>query len=622
MSDQSGRGLLALRDRAYAFVAARGLVSEEAVLAHVYGGIPPAALCVRLAAPLLEDARLERSAEGGWRTVSRQPPRERRELDELGLTTLALAASGPNPERGRVVRLCALHVRGGTTIERFTTTLNPSKRVPAYVTQRLGLAPEALDELPPFASILDDLVRFLDTRPVFAQDARLTWAFVSAEARRVGRVLAEPLLLDANETATRLLHLKGKPTLALVAAHLGIGSVRITQPEEEARVLGLVTARLLALADQQGLSGLETLLPSQAELDGDSGVCQPAALRRGLTARSQPDEPGVYVLRDVEQAALYVGKASRLRSRLEAYVHRPLGATRRLEGLVGSVEVVDSTVCATDLEALVLEARQIQRLQPRYNTVRRQRPPRLWIRLPPVPEPRASKPQPAGRRLEPSLGPGSADGEFVGPFRNETLAQRARLLARGVFQLDALRRGDQSVYEQTLQLAWRFLQVGGQFEAAETCARRHSTRLLQQVLAFDPAAMLLPADPRGTRYAVVRPGPAGIEGFVLDRGVLQAWSAVRDGDVRQFATDLLGVQAPRTGPDDTHVVVRWLGAQRPPAILLHLPLEHPHSGLDAADAIEAAALSLSDLLPQPGSAYVEDSRHALSCPAPGSIELT
>ncbi len=55
------------------------------------------------------------------------------------------------------------------------------------------------------------------------------------------------------------------------------------------------------------------------------------ALRRGDSARSLPDQPGVYVLRDTDQTPLYVGKARRLRSRLEAYVHRPLGATRRLD---------------------------------------------------------------------------------------------------------------------------------------------------------------------------------------------------------------------------------------------------------------------------------------------------
>ena len=34
-------------------------------------------------------------------------------------------------------------------------------------------------------------------------------------------------------------------------------------------------------------------------------------------------------------------------------------------------------------------------------------------------------------------------------------------------------------------------------------------------MAFDLASMLLPADPRFGRYAVVRPGPNGIEGLLL-----------------------------------------------------------------------------------------------------------
>ncbi len=218
MSSEPAPGFLALRDRAYAFVLALGPVSEDALLTHVYGGAPPAALRAQLAAPLLDDPRLERRPDGHWTATARRLPTRHAKLEASALTTLALAASGPSPERGRVVQLCALHVQAGSTLERFTATVNPKKRVPRYVTERLRLAPDVLDELPPFASILDDLVRFLGTRPVFAQDARLTWAFVSAEARRSGRVLAEPLLVDANELATRVLDWKGKPTLTPVPA--------------------------------------------------------------------------------------------------------------------------------------------------------------------------------------------------------------------------------------------------------------------------------------------------------------------------------------------------------------------------------------------------------------------
>src|SRR5438105_8893580 len=106
------------------------------------------------------------------------------------------------------------------------------------------------------------------------------------------------MLLDLNDLAVRLLDLKGKPSLSVVAAELGIGSIRIAHPDEEARVLALAGRRLLALGGAQDAARAAS------------------TLRRGSTARSLPDEPGVYVLRDRDQVALYVGKARRLRSRM------------------------------------------------------------------------------------------------------------------------------------------------------------------------------------------------------------------------------------------------------------------------------------------------------------------
>jgi hypothetical protein len=289
----------------------------------------------------------------------------------------------------------------------------------------------------------------------------------------------------------------------------------------------------------------------------------------------------VYVLRDTEQTPLYVGKARRLRSRMAAYVHRPLGATRRLEGLVGAVEAVDPLLCATDLEALVLEDREIRRLQPRYNTARQQRAPRLWIRLPPPPE----TSERAARRLELSLGPEATDGAFVGPFRNQTLADQARLLARAVFDLDGARRADRARYEEQLALAWRFL--NGETEPAEAQARLRAVPLLRRVLAFHLNAMLLPADPRHARYAVLRQGPTGVEGFVIDHGIFIS-STVLGDDTAEFAATLLADAEPRTTQDDVDVVLRWFGAQRPPARLVPLPTDRQA----ATDVIEDATLAL------------------------------
>jgi DNA polymerase III epsilon subunit-like protein len=578
---------LTLCDRAHAFLASREPVTEEALLAHVFGGSPPMWLRARLAEPLLADPRLERLADGHWAVVGRTPRPGTHDLRDLAFTALALVATGPNPGRGRVVQVAALHMHHGTAVERFSLTVNPGARVPRYVAERIGMATEVLEDLPPFASSLEDLVRFLGARPIVAQDARLMWAFVEAEARRLGQALSERLLMDANEIATYLLDLRGKPTLSLVAPHLGIGMHRAPRPDEEARVLGLVATRLLSLAAEQGHVGLEAR-------DANGG----AALRRRETAQALPELPGVYVMRDLDQMPVYVGKARRLRSRVAAYVHRPLGATRRLEGLVGAVESVDSLECETDLEALILEDREIRRLQPRFNTVRQQRTPRAWIRLPPPAQRRPAQRKVAAPRLELSPGPTefesateseSAKYEFVGPFRNESLAAQAQLLARRVFALDTLRRHNRDQYAVQLSLAWSFLR--GETDTAITYARHESVALLREVVEFDVQAALLPADPRRARYAVLRPTPAGTEGFLIDQGICQRWVPPRtDEEPSQFAAQLLADGAPRTLPEDRDVVLRWFGAQRPPARLVYLP-EDPRG---AAEAIEDAASSLSE----------------------------
>jgi DNA polymerase III epsilon subunit-like protein len=556
---------LELRDRAFHFLANRGSATENELLTHVYGGSTPPALRAKLAEPLLADPRLERDADGRWRVRSDAPA--------TGFTALALVASGPSPLRAHVVGLHAVYVDERVAIERFGVTLNPGVRVPRYALDRLGVELDALRELPTFGDVVDDLTRFFDRRAVLAQDAALTWEFIAVEARRLGRTLAQPRLIDFNDLASERLALRGKPSLSVVAAQLGIGSVHVARVDEEARLLGLAGARLLA----------------EGRAEASRAPAPATALRRGATARALPDQPGVYVLRDGNQTPLYVGKARRLRSRLAAYVHRPVGVTRRLEGLVGSVEAVDTTECPTDLEALILEDREIRRLQPRFNTVRQQRAPRVWIRWPYQRTSARGVPL-APPRLELSPGPHAADGEFVGPFRNEAIAEAARLLAREVFELDSLRRERLPEYWASLAEAWRFL--GGASEVADARARMRSVGLLRKVAAFDVGAQLLPADPAVARYAVLRPGNDGVEGFLLDRAVLCAWRTLDDElDSHAFARSLLQRGEPRTQPADARVVLRWFGALRPPARLVHLPDGDDQS---ATDRIENAVLDMLD----------------------------
>ncbi len=94
-------------------------------------------------------------------------------------------------------------------------------------------------------------------------------------------------------------------------------------------------------------------------------------LRSHPSIAKLPDTPGVYRFLGKRREVLYVGKATSLRDRVRSYFANDLAAARGVH-LVRMVEEASRVVSEeTDsvLEALILEAKLIKELKPRYNTL-------------------------------------------------------------------------------------------------------------------------------------------------------------------------------------------------------------------------------------------------------------
>lgn len=604
---------MALRERAFTLLAG-GARPEEQVLAHVYGARLPSVGTVReqLAAPLLADERLVRQPDGWWRLADQ--PRAAAEDPVADVVTLALTCTGSRPGRDRILAIGALHVGSG---RRLSVRLVADRTVQRPLRERArtgaAAAPHAEEVERTFADIVGDLLAFLGSRPILLQEALLAGKMLAFELRRLRRPALHNRLLDVATLADRLLDVPpAKPTLALIAEACGVPYVHVGDPDEEARVLARVLRHLADAAVRAGTTPADALRLAEASPpDG------PRPLHNGHLG-ALPDLPGVYVLRGAGDEALYVGKARRLRERLGAYAGRPLGATRRLEGLAGETRTVDPRICGTDLEALVLESREIARLRPRFNTQRQVHPGRAWLRLPPPPTepaPGRKRPRRAPPRIELCGGPADAAGPgaaYLGPFPGQQAAAAARDLARALFGLDEARRTwPLPTYLLRLRAAWRFLQ--GEPEEGVAAARaalavsvasrdpdaeRRCRARLRAALAYDPRAATLPADPREARFALLRPmaGELGVEGFVLDAAVLVAHARCPEPwGLHRFALELSETHAPRTEPRDRWVVLRWLNAQRrPPAYLVRLAADPGEASVALFEAGSALFAWLQD----------------------------
>jgi excinuclease ABC subunit C len=87
--------------------------------------------------------------------------------------------------------------------------------------------------------------------------------------------------------------------------------------------------------------------------------------------RHVPSSPGIYIFKDPQKRAIYVGKAKNLRNRLRSHFRKSPPLDARKTRMVKEIRDFEYVVTKNELEALILEANFIKRVKPRYNIILR-----------------------------------------------------------------------------------------------------------------------------------------------------------------------------------------------------------------------------------------------------------
>ncbi|MFB8792585.1 MAG: excinuclease ABC subunit UvrC [Potamolinea sp.] len=82
-----------------------------------------------------------------------------------------------------------------------------------------------------------------------------------------------------------------------------------------------------------------------------------------------PQEPGVYLMRDLGDRILYIGKAKKLRTRVRSYFRESQQLSERITMMVRQVVEIEFIVTDTEAEALALEANLVKQHQPYFNVL-------------------------------------------------------------------------------------------------------------------------------------------------------------------------------------------------------------------------------------------------------------
>jgi len=357
-------------------------------------------------------------ADGAWLLASAEPVRDDVELLRE-FVVLDVETTGLSPARQRVIEVAVVRFEGGIPVQRWESLCHPGRSIPAYIVKLTGIDDDLVKDAPPFSDIASQVMELLAGHIVVGHNVEFDLGFVNAELKRLHFAPLVNDRLDTLALSTRLVPSLRKPTLQAVAQKLGHSAKGRGQHRAgaDALVTGEVAVTLLQFALDAGYRSIDEL----------KGIARPVTRRpkdkapraSSVVDRSMlatiPKAPGVYLMRDANERVVYVGKAKNLRDRVGSYFSQPLGYTRKMDGLIESLQRIQVEVVGSEIEALLLESQLIRRYQPRYNTALRSHEHYPFIRVDIAnPWPRVS------------LAKSRADdgARYFGPFRSAATARK------------------------------------------------------------------------------------------------------------------------------------------------------------------------------------------------------
>jgi DNA polymerase III subunit epsilon len=280
-------------------------------------------------------------------------------LIDTTFVVLDLETTGLSSDRDRITEVGAIRARGGEVLAELRTFVHPGVPIPPAVTAITGITDADVAGAPDVATVVPIVIDFIGDAVFVAHNARFDLGFLRSAATRLGLPPLRPRVIDTAVLARRLIRDEVRDVrLGTLARHLRVPDAPDHRALNDARATLHVLHALIERAAAYGATSIEDL----EQLCGPTG--DRSHRRIGLIADA-PSSPGVYRFLADDGTVLYVGKATDLRRRLRSYFGSD--TRRRTADLVAATSRVTWTVVATELEASVLEVRELQATRPRYN---------------------------------------------------------------------------------------------------------------------------------------------------------------------------------------------------------------------------------------------------------------
>ncbi len=291
---------------------------------------------------------------------------------DANLVVIDVETTGNNPRENRIMDIAAVNLNNHSITREFSSQVNPHQFIPPFITQMTKITNEQVFYAPENYAIMPKIASFFKTQnAVFvAHNANFDFSFVNESMKRAKLDPLDVPVLDTLKLARRLLADSQKKNVGNLAHYFGIRLRNRHSAMGDAKATAKVLLHFLEIAEEEHeITTLEELLSFQnKKLSYFTPQKEFTDIFQEKLA-TLPDAPGVYYFMDKRKKIIYVGKAKSLKSRVSSYFQPGNITSYKLKELTKSIADLKWVETNNELSALLLEAKEIKRHEPKYNFV-------------------------------------------------------------------------------------------------------------------------------------------------------------------------------------------------------------------------------------------------------------
>ncbi len=271
-----------------------------------------------------------------------------------------IETTGGSPGMDRVTEIAiALH-DGEKIIDRFESLINPERSIPYNITQITGITNEMVADAPKFYEVAKQVVEMTQGAVFVAHNVGFDYSFIRYEFQQLGYVFRRRKLCTVRLSRKVFPGLRSY-SLGNLIKHF---KIEVTDRHRAmADVMATVELMEKAFAQDENnetdnlvnLGISETRLPKNITLD---------------QLHELPEACGVYYFYNKEGDVIYVGKSVNIKKRAMQHFAAQTSKAVKMQQVIHDITY---ELTGSELIALLLEATEIKRISPQFNSALRNR---------------------------------------------------------------------------------------------------------------------------------------------------------------------------------------------------------------------------------------------------------